>query len=126
MTIDGLLPIAMIIEPRAMLADTVADALRVRGYDVFVAATHSGGARAVLANAQVDLLVAAIPAAGEDRSGSYLADARARNPALKTVVMLSDPEEDATDAPVGAIRLLKPFTVEQLEEALDKAIRLVL
>jgi DNA-binding response OmpR family regulator len=126
MSSDGLLPIAMIIEPRAMLADTVADALRIRGYEVLVAATHSGGAKAIIADAQVDLLVAAIPAVGESRTGAYLADARARNPALKTVVMLSDPDEDVADAPVGAVKLIKPFTIEELEQALDQAIRLVL
>ena len=126
MTPADSLPIAMIIEPRAMLADTVADAVRIRGYEVFVAATHSGGARAVIADAQVALLVAAVPAPGEDRTGAYLADARVRNPALKTVVMLSDPEEDALEAPLGSIRLVKPFTVEALNEALDQAIRLVL
>jgi DNA-binding response OmpR family regulator len=119
-------PIAIVIEPRAMLADTVADALRRRGYEVLVAATHSGGSKAVLADAQVDFLVAAIPAPGEDRSGAYLADARDRNPNLKTVVMLSDPHEDATDAPLGAIKLVKPFTVDELEDALDQASNIVL
>jgi len=126
MTTVDVLPIAMIIEPRATLADTVADALRLRGYEVFVAATHSGGARAVIANAQVDLLVAAIPAAGEDRTGAYLAGARAQNPAVKTVVMLADPDEGATEAPVGASKLVKPFTVEELEAALDQALGIVL
>jgi DNA-binding response OmpR family regulator len=119
-------PIAVVIEPHATLADTVADALRKRGYEVYVASTHSGGAKAVLANAQVDFLIAAVPAPGEDRSGAYLADARARNTALKTVVMLSDPLEDATDAPLGAIKLLKPFTVEALEEAINQAIDIVI
>lgn len=126
MPMPDLPPIAVVVEPRPMLADTVADALRKRGYDVLVASTHSGGAKAVLADAQVDFLVAAIPAPGEDRSGAYLADARARNPAMKTVVMLSDPDEDATDAPLGAIKLVKPFTLEALESALDQATHIVL
>lgn len=126
MDMQVLPPIAVVIEPRAVLADTVADALRQRGYEVYVASTHSGGAKAVIADAQVDFLIAAVPAPGEDRSGAYLADARARNTALKTVVMLSDPLEDATDAPLGAIKLLKPFTVEELEDAIDRAIAIVL
>ncbi|KAG9613507.1 hypothetical protein KCV01_g1162, partial [Aureobasidium melanogenum] len=121
-----LLPIALVIEPRSILADTVADVLRKRGFDVFVASTHSGGAKAAIAQAYVDVLVAAVPAPGEDRSGAYLAEARERNPQLKTVIMLSDPEEDATDAPLGAIKLIKPFTVEELEEALDHAHAIVL
>ncbi|WP_285402427.1 hypothetical protein [Luteibacter sp. ME-Dv--P-043b] len=126
MNTESLPPIAVVIEPRATLADTVADALRKRGYEVYVASTHSGGAKAVIADAQVDFLIAAVPAPGEDRSGAYLADARARNTALKTVVMLSDPLEDATDAPLGAIKLVKPFTVNILEEAIEQAINIVL
>lgn len=125
MSNPALPPIAVVIEPRPMLADTVADALRTRGYEVLVASTHSGGAKTVLADAQVDFLVAAIPAPGEDRSGAYLADVRAQNPAMKTVVMLSDPEEDASEAPIGAIKLVKPFTVDELNEALDQATNIV-
>ena len=45
---------------------------------------------------------------------------------MKTVVMLSDPEEDAKDAPLGAIKLVKPFTLDQLEDALTRAAALVL
>ncbi|MEX1826859.1 hypothetical protein [Luteibacter sp. CQ10] len=119
-------PIAVVIEPRPTLADTVADALRRRGYEVLVASTHTGGAKAVLADAQVDFLVAAVPAPGEDRSGAYLAAARERHPPMKTVVMLSDPDEDAKDAPLGAIKLVKPFTLDQLEDALTRAADLVL
>lgn len=115
-------PIAIIIEPRATLADTIADALRKRGFDVMVAATHSGGAQAALDQAVVDFLIAAVPAPGEDRSGAYLADARTLNPDLKTVVMLSDPDEDGHEAPLGAIRLVKPFERAELEEAIAQAL----
>ncbi|URX62077.1 hypothetical protein KR767_18835 [Luteibacter anthropi] len=105
-----------------MLADTVADALRKRGYGVLVASTHAGGAKAVLAEAQVDFLVAAIPAPGEDRTGAYLKEARKKNPSMRTVVMLSDPEEDMSDAPMGAIKLVKPFTTNELDRALNQAV----
>ncbi|UPG92777.1 hypothetical protein [Luteibacter aegosomatissinici] len=115
-------PIAIIVEPSTTLADTVADALRQRGFEVFVAATHSGGAHSALAHAVVDFLIAAVPAPGEDRTGAYLALARERNPALRTVVMLSDPDEDATEAPIGAIKLTKPFTVTELDEAIEQAL----
>lgn len=115
-------PIAVIIEPRATLADTIADALRKRGFEVLVASTHAGGAQSALGHAMVDFLIAAVPAPGEDRTGAYLADARDRNASLKTVVMLSDPKEDAQEAPLGAIRLTKPFTVGELEEAIAQAL----
>ena len=35
-------------------------------------------------------------------------------------------EEDAKDAPLGAIKLVKPFTLDQLEDALTRAAALVL
>lgn len=125
MSNEQLPPIAVVIEPHAVLADTVADALRRRGHEVLVAATHTGGAKAVIAAAQVDFLVAAVPAPGEDRNGAFLRDARQHNPALRTVVMLSDPEEDAKGAPVGSIKLVKPFTLDELELAIDQATKLV-
>ncbi|MDY1547708.1 hypothetical protein [Luteibacter sahnii] len=124
MTDHELPPIAIIIEPRATLADTVADALRKRGYEVFVAQTHSGATRAALDHAQVDFLVAAVPAPGEDRSGAYLQVARESNPSLRTIVMLSDPDEDASDAPIGAIKLLKPFTIDELDAAIEQSLAL--
>lgn len=114
-------PIAVIVEPRATLADTIAEALGRRGYDVVVAMTHAGGATAALKCHQVDFLVAAIPAPGEDRSGAYLAQARAQNPGMKTVIMLSDPDEDIRDAPRDAVQLVKPFTLGELNLALDQA-----
>lgn len=121
-TTSTLPPIAIVVEPRATLADTVADALRSRGFEVLVAATHVGGAQSALDHAQVDVLIAAVPAPGEDRTGAYLAHARALNPSLRTIVMLSDPAEDAPEAPQDAQRLIKPFTVIELEEALDQAL----
>ncbi len=41
--------------------------------------------------------------------------------------MLSDPEEDAKEAPVGSIKLVKPFTLDELELelAIDQATKLV-
>lgn len=105
-----------------MLADTLADALRSRGFEVLVAATHVGGAQSALDYAQVDVLIAAVPAPGDDRTGAYLAHARALNPSLRTIVMLSDPAEDVPEAPPDARRLIKPFTVIQLEEALDQVL----
>lgn len=119
---DPTAPLAIVVEPHAVLADTVADALRRRGYEVLVATTHTGGAHSALAHSAVDFLIAAVPAPGEDRSGAYLADARRINPALRTVVMLSDPDEEATEAPLGAIRLLKPFTAGELESAIEQAL----
>lgn len=121
MTNHAARPIAVIIEPRATLADTIAEALGRRGYDVVVVTTHVGGATAALKCHQVDFLVAAVPAPGEDRSGAYLAQARAQNPRMKTVIMLSDPHEDIRGAPRHAVQLVKPFTLGELNLALDQA-----
>lgn len=113
--------LAVVIEPRAIVADAVADCLRVRGYDVLVAATHTGAAASVIARERVDFLVAAVPAPGEDRSGAYLAQARLKNPGMAIVIMLSDPDEPTEDAPMTAVRLIKPFDRDQLTRAVEQA-----
>lgn len=113
--------LAVVIEPRATVADTVAECLRARGYDVLVAATHIGAASSVIERHHVDFLAAAVPAPGKDRSGAYLAEARVKNPGMAIVVMLSDPNEPTEDAPLTAIRLVKPFSRNDLIRAIDDA-----
>lgn len=112
---------AVVIEPRPTVADTVADCLRRDGYEVMVTSTHVGAAASVITHERVDFLVAAVPAPGEDRSGAYLAEARAKNPGMGIVIMLSDPEEPTEDAPLTAIRLVKPFDRAELERAIKQA-----
>jgi len=112
---------AVIIEPSPSLADTVKDSLLRRDFDVVVATTHAGAARQVLERARVDFLVAAVPAPGEDHAGAYLEEARARNPDMAVVVMLSDPAEAMDDAPPAATTIVKPFSVAQLETTLQHA-----
>jgi CheY-like chemotaxis protein len=114
-------PLAVVIEPSVSLADTLLESLEQRGYEVLAAGTHSGAAQHVIERDRVDVLIAAVPAPGEDRSGAYLADALLKNPGMAVVVMLSDPTEVAEDAPESAVRLLKPFDRSQLDEALDRA-----
>ena len=114
-------PLAVVIEPRSPLAGTLAEALHARGFEVVVASTHVGAARLVASQDKVDFLIAAVPAPGEDRSGAYLEDARNKNPSLAVVIMLSDPNESAVDAPANAVRLVKPFDLRQLAQAIDEA-----
>ncbi|MET0937354.1 MAG: hypothetical protein ABWX83_15270 [Luteibacter sp.] len=113
---------AVVIEPHLPLAETVADCLRRRGYRVGIAGTHVGGAALALSHGRVDFLAAAVPAPGESHTGAYLADARATNPTLAVVIMLSDPKEDISDAPANAVKLVKPFSLKQLSDALDRAV----
>ncbi|HVI56258.1 MAG TPA: hypothetical protein VM621_14540 [Luteibacter sp.] len=114
-------PLAVIIEPRSPLAGTLAEALHGRGFEVVVASTHAGAARLVASQDKVDFLIAAVPAPGEDRAGAYLEDAREKNPNLAMVIMLSDPNEPTDGAPTTAIRLIKPFDLQQLAHAIDEA-----
>lgn len=114
-------PLAVIIEPRSPLAGTLAEALHGRGYEVVVASTHAGAARLVVSQDKVDFLIAAVPAPGEDHAGAYLEEARAKNPDLAVVIMLSDPNEGTDGAPATAIRLVKPFDMTQLAHAIDEA-----
>ncbi|WP_043695931.1 hypothetical protein [Luteibacter sp. 9133] len=113
--------LAVVIEPRSTVADAVADCLRARGYDVLIATSHSGAAASVILRERVDFLAAAVPAPGEDRSGAYLADARLKNPGMAIVIMLSDPSEPTEDAPLTAIRLIKPFNRDDLTRAIEHA-----
>lgn len=115
------LPFAIVIEPKSMLADMVADALRRRGYEVVTATTHVGGAEKALAHGKVDLAIAAVPAPGEDRTGAYLLEARKANSRMRLVVMLSDPLESTDGAPPDCVKLVKPFSVAELEAAVDEA-----
>jgi DNA-binding response OmpR family regulator len=112
---------AIVIEPKPMLADMIGDYLRRAGYEVGIAATHVGGAGMAKAHGKVDLAAAAVPAPGEDRSGAYLEEARAANPAMRMVVMLSDPLASIAGAPVDAVQLVKPFSVEELDRAVALA-----
>jgi DNA-binding response OmpR family regulator len=112
---------AIVIEPKPMLADMIGDYLSRAGYDVAVTATHVGGAGIAKAHGKVDLAVAAVPAPGEDSHGAYLEEARATNPAMRMVVMLSDPLASIAGAPLDAVQLIKPFSVEELDRAVALA-----
>jgi DNA-binding response OmpR family regulator len=120
-TMTNLKPLAAVIEPRSPLAGTLAEVLHARGFEVVVASTHAGAARLVAAQAKVDFLIAAVPAPGEDHAGAYLEEARNKNPGLAVVIMLSDPNEATDGAPATAIRLVKPFDMRQLAQAIDEA-----
>jgi DNA-binding response OmpR family regulator len=113
---------AIVIEPHHPLAQTVADCLRTRGYKVAIAGTHAGGAALATSHGKVDFLAAAVPAPGESHDGAYLAEARETNPALAALVMLSDPNENVDDAPPNAAKIVKPFAVADLREAIDRAV----
>lgn len=108
---------AVVIEPDSDLADTVADVLRRRGYEVATAATHVGGADKAKQHGWVDAAVAAVPAPGEDHDGAYLEEAREVNPGMCMVVMLSDPLASTAGAPQDAVQLVKPFSAAELERA---------
>ncbi|UPG88245.1 hypothetical protein L2Y96_12525 [Luteibacter aegosomaticola] len=113
--------LAVVIEPSSALAQTVAEVLGQRGFETLTASTHAGGARQVEQVARVDFLAAAVPAPGEGHAGAYLEEARRKNASMKVVVMLSDPDEPVDDAPRGAVRIIKPFSRDELMAAVDRA-----
>lgn len=124
MNIPKFATLAVVIEPHAPLAETVADALRMRGFDVLVATTHVGAAASVVDQSGVHFLAAAVPAPGENQDGAYLAHARAKNPGLAVVVMVSDLAEVTDGVPLDAVTILKPFDRAELESAISRAMRL--
>lgn len=113
--------IAIVIEPRPVLADLVAEALQRMGYEVATAATHAGGAIKAAAYGRVDLGVAAVPALGEERRDSYLLEARNANDRMCMIVMLSDPTQPTDDAPPSAETIVKPFGFDELRAAVERA-----
>ncbi len=118
---DPVQRIAIVIEPEPLLADLIAEALRRLGYDVATAATHVGGAVLAATYGRVDFGVVAVPAPGEDRSGSYLVEARKANVSMGMVVILSDPEDIANEVPRSAVRIVKPFSFDELKRAVARA-----
>lgn len=114
---------AVVIEPSASLAQTVADVLGQRGYETATASTHASAANQVEKFDTVDFLVAAVPAPGEDHAGAYLEEARKKNASMSVVIMLSDPNEPTDDAPANAVRVVKPFSLDELNAAIDLASR---
>lgn len=121
MTSDGS-GFAVVVEPHPPLAETVADCLRQRSYVVGIASTHAGGATLAADRGHVEFLAAAVPAPGEDCQGAFLEDARAENPSLPVVIMLSDPNEVAEGAPSHAVALAKPFSLSEMGNAIDRAL----
>lgn len=110
---------AIVIEPRADLADAVCDLLSGFGYEPISAPTHAeAAARAKLAGV-VQLLTATVPAPDESRSGIYLREAMEKNPRMAIVLMLSDPLEQPEDEPEQAEKVVKPFGREALAAAIQ-------
>ena len=117
--------VAVVIEHRGNLAETVCDFLTSYGYLAIATSTHAEAARCAVELHDVTLLAASVPAPDEDRAGIYLADALRRNPRMAVVLMLSDPLEEADDAPDQSVRIVKPFSREALVGAIMASENLV-
>jgi DNA-binding response OmpR family regulator len=118
--------IAVVIEFRKDLADTVCDLLTSYGYLSIAAPTHAEAAQRAVDHHKVTLLAASVPAPDENRAGIYLAEASRKNPGMAVVLMLSDPLEAAEDAPQQSIRIVKPFSREELIVAITASEALAL
>lgn len=122
MNVESVLRYAMVIEPHHPLAERVADSLRKRGYVVGIASTHAGGAAWAASRTEIDILIAAVPQPGESTEASYLARARDACPAVAMVVLVTDHDEHIGDAPGHAVKIAKPFSLLELEEAIEQAL----
>lgn len=109
---------AIVIEPRADLADAVCDLLRGFGYEPISAPTHAEAAERAALVSSVHLLAATVPAPDESRSGIYLKEALKKNPQMAIVLMLSDHLEKPEGEPPHAAKIVKPFGREELAEAI--------
>lgn len=117
--------IAVVIEPRADLANTVCDFLTNYGYQAISAPTHAEAAKRAVEHHEVTLLAASVPAPDESRAGIYLEEAARKNPGMAVVLMLSNPGEVAHDAPQQSVRIVKPFDREGLIAAITSSEELV-
>ena len=113
--------IAVVIEVRQDLAETVCDFLTSYGYQAISAPTHAEAAKRAVEHHHVALLAASVPAPDEGRAGIYLDEAARKNPGMAVVLMLSDPLEVADDAPAQSIRIVKPFGREELIAAITSS-----
>ena len=109
---------AIVIEPRADLADSVCDLLRGFGYEPVSAPTHAEAALRAKLVPLVQLLAATVPAPDESRSGIYLKEALEKNPRMAIVLMLSDELEKSQDEPAHSVKIVKPFGREELAAAI--------
>ncbi|MGY3230893.1 hypothetical protein ACVWWJ_002377 [Luteibacter sp. HA06] len=113
-------PLAVIIEPRGDLAAALGDVLGAAGFEVAIAATHGGAA--LLSEGRCPLLLlACVPSPGETLREAYIAACRHGCGEVATVVMLSDRCATYVGAPPCAIPLVKPFSKDDLLEAIDCA-----
>lgn len=110
-----------VIEPDLNLADALHDVLLSWGFQVATFATHGAAAVSAMLVDRVDLLVACIPTSDGDRNGAYLESiARRQAGGLPVVLMVTDPEIVEKSAPDRSVRLLKPFTCDELRGAMYK------
>jgi DNA-binding response OmpR family regulator len=116
---------AVVIEAHHPLAEGVADSLRKRGYVVGIAGTHASGAAWAASRPQIDFLVASVPVSGESPGAHYLANARGNALPVGMVILLSTPDEQVGDAPRHAVKIEKPFSLLELEAAIDRALAAV-
>jgi DNA-binding response OmpR family regulator len=113
---------AVVIEPHHPLAERVADSLRKRGYVVGIAGTHASGAAWAASRTRLDFLVASPPAPEENPEGAYLAEARAGSPDIGVVIMLTERDAQVRDSPRHGVTIGKPFSLLELEVAIDRAL----
>jgi DNA-binding response OmpR family regulator len=111
-----------VVEPNFNLAGALHDVLLSWGFRVATFATHGAAAVSAILVDRVDLLVACVPASDGDRNGAYLESiARRQAGGLPIVLMVTDREIVERSAPDRSVRLLKPFTCDELRGAMYEA-----
>jgi hypothetical protein len=113
---------AVVIEPNLALADSIHDMLLSLGFEVATFATHGAAAASATMIDYVDLVAAAMPASRDDIEGAFLEEARVvQGRAMALVLLLDSTYQVCGSAPPGAISLIKPFTFNQMHEAVVRA-----
>ncbi|MBB3226868.1 CheY-like chemotaxis protein [Luteibacter sp. Sphag1AF] len=115
-------PTVLIVDPYPELADMAREALASKGLTALSAETYNDAVSLLRTTPSLDVVVchARMPVAGDDESTRFL-DQVGNNNAMGLVVISSRPFSEVGSLPERAVRLMKPFDVAELINALVSA-----
>ncbi|MEX1827536.1 hypothetical protein [Luteibacter sp. CQ10] len=112
---------ALVFDRAPMVAETVAMVLTDAGYTVEPTMTYRDAKRAFHGMSDLDLMVIHADTPGEHRGGALLQAALRDRPHTAMVVVSSRLPQDIAPFPRSAVFLEKPFSRDQLLDAVERA-----
>lgn len=113
--------VVLIVDDDHAVLETMRILLEVKGgFRVHCAVGSRGASHFLLAQEQVDILIADVILAGEITGLDICHLARTRHPDVGLVVISADPNIDAEAMPERSVYLRKPFGGKELVEAIER------